>query len=461
MNLLDNALSGSLAAKAALSATGQNIANVATAGYTRQQALLVTAAASASGTNSAGNGVTVSSLIRFSDSYTSQQMWRSAANLGQYDVTQPYLTQVEQVMGDDTSNLSNGLDDFFSALNAASVDPTSTPLRQQVITSAQSLAQRFDNLNGVMANQLASLNQQRSSTVGQINSLSSDVAALNQQIASAKASGVNTSSLVDARDQKTDALAKLVGVQVVDQPDGSRSISLASGQPLVASARAATLTIQGQSNGSQTLKLDFAKESFTITSAGMGGQLGGLNAYEQNVLSPLKQSIAEMAGQLSSAVNATLSSGFGTTGTAGGPLFVFNPAGGTSMLTLDANVQAGTLGFSSDITKPGNSDKLQTLIGLDKLSVTLSSLGTSPVLLSDANVQLLGNLGTASQRNQASLATAQTVRDQSETNWKSISGVNSDEEAVNLVQYQQMYQANMKVIAVAGALFDATIAMMG
>jgi len=37
--------------------------------------------------------------------------------------------------------------------------------------------------------------------------------------------------------------------------------------------------------------------------------------------------------------------------------------------------------------------------------------------------------------------------------------VNKDEEAINLVEFQNMYQANMKVIAVANTLFDATLAL--
>jgi len=460
MNLLNNALSGSLAAQAALSATSQNIANMSTIGYSRQGALLVTAGATQSGTVSAGNGVVVSSLLRFSDSYTSQQMWRSASSLGQYQTGQPYLTQIEQVMGDDTSNISNGLDDFLSALNAASVDPTSSPLRQQVITSAQSLAQRVNNLNGVMSNQLASMRQQRASTVSQINDLSAGIAALNQKIAASQATQVNASALIDARDRQVDTLAGLVGIQVVNQPGGAINVSLSGGQPLVAGSSAGTLSILGQPDGSQTLSVVFAKETFVLSGNGLSGQLGGLNDYEKNILLPLKQSIADIAGQLSTAVNATLASGFGLSGSAGGPLFVFDAAGVTGMLSIAPGVEAGSLGFSSDPATPGNSDKLLGLIGLWQQPITVSSLGSAPVLLGDANVQLLGQLGTASQRNQASMATAQTVRQQSEATWASVSGVNSDEEAVNLVQYQQMYQANMKVIAVAGSLFDATLAML-
>jgi len=310
MNLIYNALSGVQAAQIALGVTSQNVANAATPGYTRQGALFVASVAMQSGGLSAGNGVTVPSLLRFSDAYTSRQMWSANSSLGQYSSAQPYLSQMEQVMGDDTSNISSGFDNFFSALNAVSTDPTSSPLRQQVITSAQALAQRFSDLNEVTTNQLTSVHQQRTSMVQQINEATSAIAALNKQIAAAQATNVNASGLIDSRDQQIDALASLVGIQVVDQPDGSRSISLAGGQPLVAGASAATLSVQGNADGSQSLQVQFAQETFKLPDgAELGGQLGGLNDYESQTLVPLRQSLSDLAGQFASAVNATLTSG--------------------------------------------------------------------------------------------------------------------------------------------------------
>ncbi len=83
------------------------------------------------------------------------------------------------------------------------------------------------------------------------------------------------------------------------------------------------------------------------------------------------------------------------------------------------------------------------------------------MLIGDADTQLVGKLGMDSQQNQSLLTTAETVRLQAEENWKSTSGVNADEEAINLLEFQKMYQANMKVISVANTLFDSTLAMMG
>ncbi|MFT3857275.1 MAG: flagellar hook-associated protein FlgK [Aquabacterium sp.] len=458
MSTIQNALSGTLAAQAALHTASQNIANVMTPGYTRQGVLMKANAPLQGGAMAAGAGVQAPSLLRFSESYKSQQMWQAASELGQRSTTQPYLTQLEQVMGADEASINSGLDAFFAALNAASVEPNSSPLRQQVVTAAGALAERFNSLNQVLSYQRLSVYQQRSATVAQVNGLSTDIAVLNKKIAATQASGVNASGLIDERDQKIDALASLVAVRVVDQADGSRSISLRDGQPLVVSGIASTVTIQGNPDGSQTLKLSFASESFELQSNRLGGQLGGLDDFEYSVLRPLQTDMSDLAGGLATRFNTLLTSGYAMDGSAGQPLFVFDPASATAMLKVTPGLQGQQLGFSSDPAQPGNSDRLLQVIDLKDQPLPVTSLGN--VLLGDAYTQLTGRLATDSRQNQASLSTAQTVRTQAETSWKSTSGVNTDEEAVNLMQYQQMYQANMKVIAVANELFDSTLQML-
>jgi len=229
MTLINNALSGAQAAQVALNTASQNIANVMTPGYTRQGALLATVGPLGAGRTAAGGGVAVPTLLRFSDSYKSQQMWLAASELGSRSAATTYYPQLEQVFGDANANVDAGLDNFFAALNAASTDPSSSPLRQQVITAADALAQRFNSVNQVLVNQRQSLAVQRDATLTQINGLGRDIAELNRQIASAAALGANTSSLTDARNTKIDALANLVGVQVVEQPDGTASVSLKMG----------------------------------------------------------------------------------------------------------------------------------------------------------------------------------------------------------------------------------------
>jgi flagellar hook-associated protein 1 FlgK len=456
MSILNNALSGALASQLALSASSQNIANLQTKGYTRQSALL-TAAGPSAGANQAGNGVRVSSLLRFSDNYKTQQLWRSNSEVGERSQTQPYMTQLEQVMGDDQSNLSSGIDSFFAALNAvAGVDPTSTPLRQQVVTTGTLLAQRFNSLNNVYNAQMQSVRQQRSAVVDSANSAIATIASLNTQIANANASGTNASGLIDTRDQAIDSLAGQLALEVSDQPDGTRNVSLKSGQSLVLGGVAGTLSVGGGLD--QTFSLEFAGTSFALDPTKAGGQLGGLSTYVTDTLKPLQQGVADIAKQVADKVNGQLAAGYAMDGTRGKPMFVYTPGNTSNMLQVADGFQTADLAFSGDGTA-GDTGNLQKLVDIKNQTITVTGLGS--VLISDADTQLVGKLAVQSQQNKTALTTAQSMRDQADADWQSTSGVNQDEEAVNLVEYQNMYQANMKVMSVANALFDATLAMMG
>jgi flagellar hook-associated protein 1 FlgK len=456
MSISYNALTGALAAQAALNTTSQNIANLQTKGYTRQGTLL-SAVGPDAGSKAPGNGVQVSSLIRFSDSFKTQQLWRSNSDLGAHTQVQPYLTQLEQVMSDDKSSISSGIDGFFQALNAASGDPTSTPYRQQVITAAGAMSEQFNSIYNLTANQLISVQQQKTAILPQLNESLASIASLNAQIAAVGALGSNTSALYDQRDQLIDSVAQQVAIQVTENSDGTRSVSLDSGQPLVSATNAANLSYD-YTSGSPVLTIDFNKTKFVLDDTKVGGQLGGLSDYATNTLKPLQQSIADMADQMSSAVNNTLAAGTDANGNPGTPLLVFNPSSATGLLEVSSGFQASQLAFSADGT-PGDSGNLQNLIAIRNQPVTLTSVGS--VLLGDADTQLVGKLGIVSQQNQALLNTATTVRQQAEDDWKSTSGVNQDEEAINLVEFQNMYQANMKAIQVANTLFDATLSMFG
>lgn len=455
MSILNNALSGALASQLALSSSSQNIANLQTKGYTRQAALL-NAVGPAAGSTQAGNGVRVTSLLRFSDNYKTQQLWRTASDLGERAQTQPYLTQLETVMGNDDASLSGGIDKFFAALNAvAGVDPTSTPLRQQVVTAAGLLSQRFNSLNNVYNSQLQSVRQQRTAIVDSANTSIAAIASLNARIANANATGSNASSLIDQRDQAIDSLASQMALEVSDQPDGTRNVSLKSGQSLVLGSVAGKLSVSGSAD--QSFSLTFAGTTFDLDVTRAGGQLGGLSAYEKDVLLPLQNNVAEMAQQVADKVNAQLALGKTMDGNPGKPLFVYTPGSTSNMLQVASGFQTSDLAFSGDGT-PGDTGNLQKLAAIKNQPITLTGLGS--VLLSDADTQLVGKLAVDSQQNKGALDTYQTMREQAEADWQSTSGVNEDEEAVNLVEYQRMYQANMKVMSVANALFDATLAMM-
>ncbi len=449
--------SGVRATQIALTATGQNIANVNTPGFSR----LAPEQHSLSGqtATSIGGGVQVTSIRRLSSDFHNQQLWRAGTDKSYFSTNQQYLTALEGLIDSEGSSVSVGLDNFFAALSEASSTPESIALRQQIIGEAKQLAQRFNGLNNNIGTQLNALKGQRVAMTSEINGLSGNIAELNKQIREMETTGRDTATLRDYRENMVKELSQYAGIRVQEAPDGTLDVSLANGQPLVAGITAGQLKINENVAGVQEMTLVFAKTTFPLNQDGMGGALGSLYDMENGALRPAQQDLHDMAGALAKMVNDTLAAGYDLKGESGEPLFAHNQNSISGMLMVN-DLSPEELAFSSDgqsgTGEVGNNQNLLALLELKSAKVNVAG---SEVPLNDAYAGLVGRVASTSRQNQADLSAAQTVSDQAQAQRDSVSAVNLDEEAVNLMAYEQAYQANMKVISTSNDLFNAVLAM--
>lgn len=452
--------SGVRATQVALTATGQNVANINTPGYSR---LGVEMASLAGHTAlSAGRGVEVTNIRRIADDFVNRQLWRATSDYGLNETRTKYLDALESLMSSEGSNISGGLDNFYAALSEATSTPDSIALRQQILNEARNLAQRVNNLSNNIETQLNGLRGQREAVVVELNGLTANLATLNKRITQVESSNGDAKALRDQRDKLVQDMAELADVRVIEAADGSFSVSLANGQPLVAGPTAATVTMVVNANKEQEFTLTFASAKFELgTSVAWGGQLGGLHEAEYSSLRGTQATVAQIAEEIGGLFNGVLSTGFdlnGATGTAK-ELFKYN-AGSISQVLEVYDLDPKDLAFSSAADEPGNNTKLRELLELKSAKVTLTIGGvSSEVTLNDAYATLLGGVASASRQGQADTETSKSVQAQAQSQRDSISAVNLDEEGVNLMNYQQAYQANLKVITTAGALFDSVLGM--
>jgi len=172
------------------------------------------------------------------------------------------------------------------------------------------------------------------------------------------------------------------------------------------------------------------------------------------VLRPNQDALSDMAEQFAQMVNDTLAGGFDLAGNPGQALLVFTPGSSSNMLSL-SGIQAADLALSDSAGETGNNGALLDLLELRNQTITVNG---NAVSVNDAYAGLIGDLASTSRQNAADLTTAKTVTSQAQTQRDSVSAVNLDEEAVNLMSYQQAYQANMKVISTAKDLFETMLA---
>ena len=445
--------SGVRASQIALSATGQNIANVNTPGFSRLRPDLQSLGGQTA--VSIGGGVQVGSIRRLSNDFQNQQLWRAGTDQNYFNTSQQYLTALEGLIDSEGSSVSVGLDNFFAALSEASSTPESIALRQQIIGESKQLAQRFNGLNSNIGTQLNALQGQRVAMTSEINGLSGNIAELNAQIREMESSGRDTATLRDYRENLIKDLSQYAGIRVQEASDGTLNVSLANGQPLVAGATAGQLKINANLAGEQEMTLVFAKTTFPLNQQGIGGSLGGLYDMEYGALRPAQQDLHDMASAVATMINDALAGGFDLNGNPGQPLFSYNAGSTSGMLAVNA-LGASELAFSDTAGEVGNNKTLLAMLELKSASVTVAG---ESVPLNDAYAGLVGRVASASRQNQADLRATTTVAEQAQAQRDSVSAVNLDEEAVNLMAYEQAYQANMKVISTSNDLFNAVLAM--
>lgn len=324
MSLISIGLSGLNASQTALSITGNNIANAAVSGYSRQQTIQTTGPSHNIGTGFVGTGTTLSDVRRIYNAYLDNQLQTSTSLNTDAAAFQDQITGIDKLLAESDTGISSVLTAFFSALQTASAKPSDVASRQLLLTQAQTLSNRFNAISSQMSKQNDSINSQLDTLSGQVNKLTSSIADLNKQITQLSASGASPNNLLDARSEAVRQLNELVGVTVQER-DGNYDVYLGNGQSLVTGNRANTLTaVPSAADQSQySLQINYPTFSSDVTSVVTGGQIGGLLRYRNDVLTPSMNELGRVALVVADSINSQLGQG------------------------LDANAQFGSALFSS------------------------------------------------------------------------------------------------------------------
>ncbi|OTJ08771.1 flagellar hook-associated protein FlgK, partial [Pseudomonas aeruginosa] len=238
------------------------------------------------------------------------------AFLGQID-------QLNSLLADNTTGVSPAMQRFFSALQTAAQNPSSTEAREAVLAQAQGLSKTFNTLYDQLDKQNSLINQQLGALTSQVNNLSQSVAEYNDAIAKAKSAGAVPNDLLDARDEAVRKLSEMVGVTAVTQDDNSVSLFIGSGQPLVVGNTVSTLSVvPGLDDPTRyQVQLTLGDSTQNVTRLVSGGQMGGLLAYRDTVLDSSYNKLGQLALTFADTVNKQLGQGLDLAGKAGANLF--------------------------------------------------------------------------------------------------------------------------------------------
>ena len=308
-NLLGTAVSGLLAYQRAMAATGHNVSNAHTPGYSRQTSVLTAQNPLPSGSGFIGTGVTVETVTRAYDQFLTTQLRTTTSGQGQLSTSYALSKQIDNIVADPQAGLSPALQDFFAALQTVADDPNASSARQLLLSQATSLTNRFHYLADRFNNLASSVNTQISSTISQANALGSSIAKMNQQIYDLEGAyaGQPPNDMLDKRDEAIRQLSELVSVRVVPQDNGMQNVFIGNGQGLVIGNQSAVLSATQNEFNPETLDVSYSFGGGTvanITHNITGGKLGGVIDFRDGLLKTSMDQLGRVALGLSDAFNA-------------------------------------------------------------------------------------------------------------------------------------------------------------
>ena len=444
----------------ALNVVANNVANANTKGYTEEKPNWQENAPITIGGVSVGDGVTEtgasSQRDRVLEERLDQQQQLSSASstrLTALNNIQALFTPDSGASSASAGDIGSDITSFFDSFSSLESDPTNNALREQVLTSASTLSGDLSSAASSLNAQSASLDQEASGVVSQVNSLTGAIAQLNQEIQSTSPDG-DAGTLEDQRQQDLSQLSQLVGVNQVTTQNNGVMITTTSGQLLVSEGSSYQLTT-GSVNGVTDFFLGGKDITADLTSG--GGELGGyLTARDVDIPSALG-SLDQLAYNISTAVNAQNNAGTdldGVAGTAANPLDIFSePAQAAGSAAAMSVVMTDPSQIAAAGAGKGTGDNSNAVAMANLAGQTIVN-GQSPINYYSNFVSTLGSTVTEVQTENTAQNASVT---QLEAQNNALSSVNLNDEAAAMSTLENSYQAASQVFSLLNTVMTSAL----
>ncbi|HRD70276.1 MAG TPA: flagellar hook-associated protein FlgK [Legionella sp.] len=384
MSILSIAYSGLNAFQRALDVTGNNITNATTRGYSRQSIHFTPNPSHRYAGSFIGSGVRVDSITRNVDQFANFQVRNATSSKSQFDAFYQQAIQIDKLLSQDGTSISGSLQSFFDALGQLNNAPDNVASRGVALRQSQLLVQQFNFLQNKLDEYQNNSSTQITEAAKQINQITQDIAKVNEYLMATP----NAPELLDQRDELLRQLASFVDLTVFDQGDGTISVGIASGEMLVTGTDHRNLTISSDLSNNLGTKVLLSNGSGTIDISDKltSGMLGGLMAYERNVVGQASQMIGQMAIGLAQRFNAQHQLGLDMNNQIGKDFFTdYNSVTQQQNRAMRSPNNAGTADLSvsiSDIsqTKLSDYDLIVSDTASNEIRLIRKSDGTSTTL---------------------------------------------------------------------------------
>jgi flagellar hook-associated protein 1 FlgK len=437
-DLITIAQSGTKAARIALNVTAQNIANAGTEGYVRRSAQLEElVSTSAFNRDVSFSGVRLDRIVRNADAFRQAEVRRTGADAARANAEVAGLENIESAV--EQAQLYPAIVQFEASLQQLAADPVDPSLRAALVEDARTMTRAFNIASSGLQAVGEGLRFEAADGVTQVNKLTGELAELNLRLARSADARTDQTALLDRRDLLLQQLSEHVDITATIAPDQTVEVRLGStsGLSLVSGGTAGTLAMSAAADGTISFTLDG-----TATTPAAGSLAGKAQALTR--LADVSAELDGIATGIAATVNAAQAAGVALDGSAGQAMFSATGAADIALSFSDGSLIAtAPAGAGAGSRDQGNLAALRSALG------TVNPAGTMDALIF--------GISSAVQGASTTRDTLETIAGTARVALQAQSGVDLDQEAVNLLRYQQAFQASGRAMQVAADIFDTLL----
>lgn len=337
MSLLNIGTRALQANQLALQVAGNNIANVNTPGYSRQNVVMQNLPGQFTGSGFIGKGVDVKTIERKLDEYLNRQSNIATSNYSLDKTRSEKFKQLEVIFERGPNGLGAAVSDMMNAFADVAATPTDLTARSVALTRVDETASRFRGASSRIEDLQRNVELETKNKIDVVNNLAKNIAEINVQISRTNGIGQPPNDLLDRRDQMVREMNQYVKTTSIMASDGTLGVFLSNSQPLVLNTSVATLSLEDDAYGDKTHKnlvITRNNNKFTLEESSLGGgEIAGLLKFQNSDMSEARNLLGRMAVSISTELNNQHKLGLDLDGNAGTDLLKPIEFGGENVLT--------------------------------------------------------------------------------------------------------------------------------
>jgi flagellar hook-associated protein 1 FlgK len=437
-----------------------NVANANNPSYSRQRVEFAAMSPDRTGSVETGRGITLASVTQVVNDAVELRLNDSIQDLSKNETTAGYLQNIENIMNEVQENdgLSKSLADFFNSFSALAAEPESTTARRNVLNSAESVIDMFQSYGDQLAKMRSSVDTEIRGLLPEINAKLQEIGDINVKI---RDSSVDPLTYLDTRREMLNDLSEMIDVNVIDNGDDMQ-IYTKSGLPLVSGLSVASFDVDIDVTNDNLYSIQYTMGGSTtdVTDRIQSGQLKGLLDARDTYFKDYQDKLDDLAYTFATDLNAVHATGYDLNGATGNNFF--QDLGGVvddaaRNLSLDAAVDNDPKGIaiSANINEiPGGNDIANDIADLYE-STTVAFQDGSQNSFAGFFGDLLSTIGNDSKIAQNGATFYENTKTQVTLERSQESGVNIDEEQVEMIKLQAAYQAAGQMMKVADTILQS------